>query len=60
LQGLVFKSHGSADAYAFGRALSRAYDAAHNRLLDQVHDRIVETLQAMPALPGDQPVRPAA
>jgi len=60
LQGLVFKSHGSADAYAFGKALSRAYDAARNRLLDRAHDRIVETLQAMPAPAGDLPVRPAA
>jgi glycerol-3-phosphate acyltransferase PlsX len=60
LQGLVFKSHGSADAFAFGRALSRAYDAARNRLLEQVHERIVETLQAAPAQPGDEPVRPAA
>ncbi|HSI58069.1 MAG TPA: phosphate acyltransferase PlsX [Ideonella sp.] len=60
LQGLVFKSHGSADAYAFGNALSRAYDAARNRLLDRAHDRIVETLQAMPAPAGDIPVRPAA
>jgi glycerol-3-phosphate acyltransferase PlsX len=54
LRGLVFKSHGSADAYAFGNALARAYDAARNRLLDQVHDRIVETLQAMPAN-GERP-----
>jgi glycerol-3-phosphate acyltransferase PlsX len=52
LQGLVFKSHGSADAYAFGRALARAYDAARNRLLDRVHDQIVDTLQAMPASPA--------
>jgi glycerol-3-phosphate acyltransferase PlsX len=49
LRGLVFKSHGSADAFAFEQALNRAYDAARNRLLDRVHDRIVETLQAMPA-----------
>jgi phosphate acyltransferase len=49
LRGLVFKSHGSADAYAFENALSRAYDAARNRLLDRVHDRIIATLQAMPA-----------
>jgi glycerol-3-phosphate acyltransferase PlsX len=55
LQGLVFKSHGSADAYAFGRALARAYDAARNRLLDRVHDQIVETLQAMPAPTGAMP-----
>lgn len=48
LRGLVFKSHGSADAFAFEQALNRAYDAARNRLLDRVHDRIVATLQATP------------
>lgn len=48
LRGLVFKSHGSADAFAFEQALNRAYDAARNRLLDRVHDRIIATLQAMP------------
>jgi glycerol-3-phosphate acyltransferase PlsX len=58
LRGLVFKSHGSADALAFENALSRAYDAARNRLLDRVHDRILETLQAMPAGDGEAP--PAA
>lgn len=46
LRGLVFKSHGSADALAFENALARAYDAARNRLLDRVHDRIAETLKA--------------
>ena len=51
LRGLVFKSHGSADAFAFEQALNRAYDAARNRLLDRVHDRILETLQALPAEP---------
>ena len=50
LRGLVFKSHGSADAFAFEQALNRAYDAASNGLLERVHDRILETLQAMPAL----------
>jgi glycerol-3-phosphate acyltransferase PlsX len=49
LRGLVFKSHGSADAFAFEQALNRAYDAARNGLLDTVHDRIRDTLQAMPA-----------
>ena len=48
LRGLVFKSHGSADAFAFEQALNRAYDAARNGLLERVHDRILETLQAMP------------
>jgi glycerol-3-phosphate acyltransferase PlsX len=53
LRGLVFKSHGSADAFAFEQALSRAYDAARNRLLDRVHDRILETLAALP-VPDDE------
>ena len=53
LRGLVFKSHGSADAFAFEMALARAYDAARNRLLDRVHDRIGAALAAMPAAPGD-------
>jgi phosphate acyltransferase len=40
LRGLVFKSHGSADAVAFEFALARAYDAARNNLLDRVQARI--------------------
>lgn len=40
LRGLVFKSHGSADAFAFEQALGRAYDAAHNGLLINVQERI--------------------
>ncbi|MFO1337539.1 MAG: phosphate acyltransferase PlsX [Burkholderiaceae bacterium] len=60
LQGLVLKSHGSADAYSFGRALARAYDAARHRLPEQVHERIVETLKAASVPPADEPVRPAA
>lgn len=49
LRGLVFKSHGSADVFAFEQALARAHDAARNRLLDRVHDRILDTLRALPA-----------
>jgi len=59
LKGLVIKSHGGADAYAFGQALNRAYDAARNRLLDGVHDRIVETMQALPNV-GDSTIAEAA
>jgi glycerol-3-phosphate acyltransferase PlsX len=56
LRGLVFKSHGSADAFAFEQALNRAYDAARNGLLVRVHDRIVATLAAMPgAAKGGEP-----
>jgi phosphate acyltransferase len=49
LRGLVFKSHGSADALAFETALTRAYEAARNGLLDRVHERINFALQASPA-----------
>ena len=52
LRGLVFKSHGSADAFAFEQALCRAYDAAHNGLLDKVRQRIAH---AAPLLAGDAP-----
>ena len=40
LRGLVFKSHGGADAFAFEQALARAHDAAARRLLDGVKSRI--------------------
>jgi glycerol-3-phosphate acyltransferase PlsX len=53
LRGLVFKSHGSADAVAFENALARAYDAARNRLLDRVQDRIVASLHASASDAGD-------
>ncbi|MDP2417024.1 MAG: phosphate acyltransferase PlsX [Hydrogenophaga sp.] len=49
LRGLVFKSHGSADAFAFEQALCRAYDAALNNLLDNVRERIA---QAAPLIAG--------
>lgn len=49
LRGLVFKSHGSADAFAFEQALNRAYDAARNKLLDRVQARIAH---ATPLLAG--------
>jgi glycerol-3-phosphate acyltransferase PlsX len=54
----VFKSLGSADAFAFEQALTRAYDAARNRLLERVHDRIADTLQALPS--GDEAAQEAA
>jgi len=55
LRGLVFKSHGSADAFAFEQALARAYDAAHNRLLESVQERIAHAAQLMSseAAPSD-------
>ena len=44
LRGLVFKSHGSADAYGFGCALNRAYDAAQHQLIEGVRIRIETAL----------------
>ncbi|MDQ6683917.1 MAG: phosphate acyltransferase PlsX [Pseudomonadota bacterium] len=49
LRGLVFKSHGSADAFAFEHALARAYESARHGLLEQVRERIRATLAALPA-----------
>jgi glycerol-3-phosphate acyltransferase PlsX len=49
LRGLVFKSHGSADEFAFEQALNRAYDAARNNLLGRVESRIAH---ARPLLVG--------
>ena len=53
LRGLVFKSHGSADPFAFEQALNRAYDAARNQLLDRVQARIAH---AAPLLSATAPV----
>jgi phosphate acyltransferase len=36
LKGIVFKSHGSADAFAFEAALMRAHEAAEHDLLGQI------------------------
>jgi phosphate acyltransferase len=52
LRGLVFKSHGSADAMAFEQALNRAYDASRNNLLDRVQARIAH---AAPFLMASEP-----
>ena len=53
LRGIVIKSHGSADAYAFGCALQRAREAVHNHLLDgttaAIHD-LRRSLQEAEAL----------
>ncbi|MBT0571368.1 phosphate acyltransferase PlsX [Curvibacter sp. CHRR-16] len=58
LRGLVFKSHGSADAVAFGHALERAYDAARNQLLEQLQQRIAANAAAVQAPPEPTVVTP--
>ena len=58
LRGLVFKSHGSADAFAFERALNRAYDAALNNLLGKVQQRIAHAAPLLaPAGSTDLPLQ---
>ena len=49
LRGLVFKSHGSADAYAFEQALNKAYDAASHGLLGKVQARIAHAAPVLAA-----------
>jgi glycerol-3-phosphate acyltransferase PlsX len=53
LRGLVFKSHGSADEFAFEQALVRAYDAARNNLLDGVQQRIAHARPLLAAREDD-------
>lgn len=40
LRGIVVKSHGAADAYAFGFAIRRAYNAAKRGMLARIGDEI--------------------
>jgi len=42
LRGLVFKSHGSADAYSYEWAIKRAYDAVRNDLLLRISTTMAE------------------
>jgi len=51
LNGLVVKSHGSADVFSYGCALNRAYEAVHNGLQDGIASRIA--LHAEAAAQGD-------
>lgn len=51
LRGVVVKSHGSADSFAFRHALARAYDATRNGVLQRI-ERQLEARQS-PALAVD-------
>ncbi|MDP2810472.1 MAG: phosphate acyltransferase PlsX [Rhodocyclaceae bacterium] len=46
LKGIVFKSHGSADAYAFRCALERAAEAARERLTEKIAARMAQMAPA--------------
>ncbi len=49
LRGIVIKSHGSADAYAFGHALQRTREAVHNGLLASTTQAIAHLRERMQA-----------
>ncbi len=68
LRGVVIKSHGSADAYAFEFALSRACDAVRNGLLQGISQRLPTVTPAgtsaagagaLPSFAGDPPAQTA-
>ncbi len=58
LRGVVFKSHGSADALSFESALRRAHHAAGNRLLERVTETLVAVQQACAQAATLEPVSP--
>lgn len=45
LRGVVIKSHGSADAYAFEQAIHRAAEAAANNLVQRITERMAAATQ---------------
>jgi glycerol-3-phosphate acyltransferase PlsX len=60
LRGLVFKSHGGADAYAYEWAIRRAYDAAKNDLIARISASIAELMpQAEAQAAAESSVIPA-
>ncbi|PIV71945.1 MAG: phosphate acyltransferase, partial [Rhodocyclales bacterium CG17_big_fil_post_rev_8_21_14_2_50_68_7] len=46
LRGVVVKSHGSADAYAFEQAIARAAEAVRNGLLERISARMNQAAAA--------------
>lgn len=55
LRGLVFKSHGGADAYGYQWAIRRAFDAAKNDLLSRITTKIADLMPQSISSP-DEPV----
>ena len=53
LKGVVVKSHGSADAFAFTNALKRAAAEVEHGVLDKIAQRISEMPHMRPSVDGD-------
>jgi phosphate acyltransferase len=49
LRGIVIKSHGSADAFAFGKALERAVEEVRNDVIERIRRRMAQLHPAAPA-----------
>ena len=61
LNGIIIKSHGSADVYSFGCALDRAYDEVKTGVLEGIGRRLAKPGSANPVqLTGTAPVAVAA
>jgi glycerol-3-phosphate acyltransferase PlsX len=56
LRGLVFKSHGGADAYSFEWAIKRAFDAAKYNVQEQLSAMIAELIPCTPDPAAGVPV----
>lgn len=50
LRGIVVKSHGAADTFAFGQALARAVDEVRNNVPQRIAQRMAELAEATPAM----------
>jgi glycerol-3-phosphate acyltransferase PlsX len=56
LRGLVFKSHGGADAYGYQWAIKRAFDAAKYDVLTRISTKIADLMPQSDASPEDSAV----
>ncbi len=51
LRGIVIKSHGAADVFAFGQALARAVDEVRNDVPQRIAQRMAELVETAGTLP---------
>jgi glycerol-3-phosphate acyltransferase PlsX len=49
LRGIVIKSHGSADVYAFGQALERAVDEVRNNVPQRIAAQMAHVEETIPS-----------
>ena len=54
LCGIVVKSHGSADSYAFGFAIQRAVEETHGGVQNQIRERMLKSPNNSTSHPNSQ------